>query len=97
MGIQEIDQEEWVLRVTPLLKGKARAVCTNLGRTMDYDGVNNAILSHYTCNISPERCRKQFRAHVWTKDTEPNEWTAKLTKLAKRWLLPEEGTEQMVD
>ena len=39
MGIQEIDREEWVLWLTPLLKRKARAVCTNLGSTMEYDGV----------------------------------------------------------
>ena len=95
MGIQEIGKEEWVLRLTPLLKGKAQAICTNLGNTMGYDGVKKANLSHY--NVSPECCWKQFRAHVWTKDTEPKEWTAKLTKLGKQWLLPEEGTEQMIE
>ena len=94
-GLQDIDGEEWVLRLTPLLKGKARAVCTDLGNKMEYDGVKKAILSHY--NVSPERCRKQFQAHIWTKDTEPNEWTAKGMKLMKRWLLPEEGIEQMMD
>ena len=62
MGIQEIGKKEWVLRLTPLLKGKDRAVCTDLGYTMDYDGVKKAILSHY--KVSLERCRKQFRAQV---------------------------------
>ena len=81
MGIQNIDRAEWVLRLTPLLNGKARAVCTNLGTIMEYDGVKKASLSHY--NVSPEHCRKQFRVHVWTKDAEPNEWTAKGTKLMK--------------
>ena len=84
MGIQDIDREEWVLRLTPLLKGKAWTVCTDLGNTMEYDGVKKAILSYY--DVSPERCRKQFRAHVWMKDAEPNEWTAKVMKLMKRWL-----------
>ena len=81
MGIQEIDKEEWVLHLTPLLKGKVRAVCTDLGNTMEYDGVKEVILSHH--NVSPEPWRKQFRAHIWTKDAEPNEWTAKATKLMK--------------
>ena len=81
MGIQNIDKEEWVLRLTPSLKGKARTICTDHGTTMAYDRVKKAILSYY--NVSPERCWKQFRAHVWTKDTEPNEWTAKGTKLMK--------------
>ena len=66
MGIQEIDKEEWVLLLTPLLKGKTRAVCTDLGGTIDYDGVKRVILSYY--NVSPERCQKQFRTHVWTRD-----------------------------
>ena len=89
MGIQKFDREEWVLRLTPLLKGKARIACTDLGTTMEYDGMKKAIQSYY--NVSPKRCRKQFRSHVWTKDAEPNKWTAKVTKLMKRWLLPEEG------
>ena len=70
MGIHNIDRAEWVLQITPLLNGKARAVCTAHGTIMDYDGVKKAILSH--CNLSPECCRKQFRAHIWTKDAEPN-------------------------
>ena len=95
MGIQNVDRTEWVLRLTPLLNGKARAVCTDLGTIMEYDGVKKAILSHY--NVNPQRCRKQFRAHVWTKDAEPNEWTAKGMKLMKRWLLPEEVIGQMME
>ena len=47
--------------------------------------------------MSPERCRKQFRAHVWTNGVEPKEWTAKGMKLMKRCLLPTEGIEQMRD
>ena len=85
MGIQDIDREEWVLRLTTLLKGKAQTVCTDLGTTMEYERVKKAILSYY--NVNPERCQKQFQAHVWTKDVEPNEWTAKVTKLMKRWLI----------
>ena len=90
-----MDRTEWVLRLTPLLNGKARAVYTDLGTTTDYNGVKKAILSHFSAN--PERCRKWFPMHIWTRDAEPNEWIAKGMKLMKRWLLPEEGIEQMMD
>ena len=82
MGIQNIDRSEWLLRLTPLINGKARGVCTGQGSIMDYNGVKKEILSHY--NVSPERSQKQFHAHVWTKDAEPNEWTAKGINLMKR-------------
>ena len=65
MGIQNIVRPDWVLRLTPLRNGKTWCVCTSLGSILKYDGMKKAILSHY--NSSRERCRKQFRAHVWTK------------------------------
>lgn len=94
MGIQNVERANWVLRLTPLLNGKARTVCTDLGAG-EYDQVKEAILSHY--NVNPERCRKRFRSHVWTRDAEPNEWVAKGTKLMKRWLLPEQGMDQLLN
>ena len=54
MNIQKIDQKEWVLCLTPLLKGKARAVCTDVGAMLDYVEVKKVILSHYS--VSPEWC-----------------------------------------
>ena len=95
MNIQKIDMTEWVLRLTPLLKGKARTVCTDVGALKEYEGVKKAILSQYS--VSPERCRKEFRAHTWTREAEPNAWIAKGRKLMNRWLLPEEGLEQVLD
>ena len=95
MNIQKIDQKEWVLRLTPLLKGKARAVCIDVGAMLNYVEVKKVILSHYS--VSPERCRKGFRAHTWTRDAEPNAWVAKGKKLMNRWLLPEDGMEQVLD
>ena len=95
MGIQNVDSTEWVLRLTPLLNGKVWAVCTFLGTIVEYDEVKKVILSH--CNVNTERCRKRFRTHIWTKNAKPNDWTAKGLKLMKRWLLPEERTEQMMD
>ncbi len=95
MHLQEITKEEWVLRLTPLLSGKTRTVCTDIGPTMGYAAVKRAILDHYSVN--PERSRKDFRALVWTKDQEPTEWISKGMKLAKRWFLPEGGADQMLD
>ena len=54
MGIQNVDRTEWILRLTPLVNGKARAICTELGTMMEYNGVMKAILSHY--NVNPEHC-----------------------------------------
>ena len=65
MKIQNVDEASWVL----LLSGKARTVCTDLGSTADYEGVN------------PERCRKKFRAHTWTRNQEPTEWIAEGKKM----------------
>ena len=95
MNLQGVERAEWVLRLTPLLNGRARTVCTDLGGTASYDGVKKAILSHY--NINTERCRKQFRAHVWTRNAEPNEWVARGVKLMKRWLRPDEGVDKMIE
>ena len=95
MNIQKVDRVEWVLHLTPLLKGKARTVCIDVGSMMDYEGVKKAILSQYS--VSPERCRKGFRAHTWTRDAEPNAWIAKGKKLMHRRLRPEEGMEQVLN
>ena len=95
MRLQHVEKTEWVLRLTPLLNGRARTVCTDLGTTADYDGVKKAILDHY--NINPERCRKQFRTHSWTRDAEPNEWVARGLKLMRRWLHPDEGLDQVLE
>ena len=54
MKIQKVKETDWVLRLTPLLNGKARTVCTNLGPSTNYKGVKEAILDHH--NINPELC-----------------------------------------
>ena len=53
MGIHKVDKTQWVLRLTPLLYGKDRAVGTDFGTILEYDGVKKAILSHH--NANPER------------------------------------------
>ena len=95
MKIQNVKETEWVLRLTPLLNGKARAVCTNLGPSIDYKGVKGAILEHY--NINPERCRRGFRAITWTKDQEPTVWITNGMKLLNRWLKLDEGVDQVMN
>ena len=58
IGIQNVDTTEWVLRLTPLLNGKACTICTDPGTIFEYDRVKKGFRSHYYLN--PERCRKQF-------------------------------------
>ena len=95
MKIQKVNMTQWVLRLTPLLSGKARTVCTDMGATVDYPGVKRAILEHY--NVNTERCRRKLRDHTWTKDQEPTEWISKGMKLVKRWLTPDQGVEQIIE
>ena len=95
INIQRIDQKEWVLRLTTLLNGKVRTVCSDVGAMMDNDGVKKAILSQYS--VSPERCLKGFRAHTWTCGAESNAWIAKGKKLMNQWLLLEQGMEQVFE
>ena len=95
MKIQKVKETDWVLRLTPLLNGKARTVCTNFGPSTNYKGVKEAILDHH--NINLERCQRQFRALTWTKDQEPAEWITNGMKLLNRWLLPDEGVDKVVD
>ena len=69
MDLQDVPAREWVLWLTPLLKGKARAVCTDLEMTAaGYNTVKTAILNVFS--INPERSRKQFCALTWTRDSE---------------------------
>ena len=44
MRIQHVDKAEWVLHLTPLLSGKARAVCTTVGVTADYSQYKSRVL-----------------------------------------------------
>ena len=46
MSTQKRKRTECVLRLIPLLKGKARTVCTDVGAIMDYEGVKKTILSN---------------------------------------------------
>ena len=50
MKIQKVNRTNWVLRLTPLLSGKARIVCTDLESTKAYEEVKKAILEHYNVN-----------------------------------------------
>ena len=46
VGIQKVKETELVLCLTPILNGKARTVCTNLGPTTGSNGEKKAILEH---------------------------------------------------
>ena len=95
MKLQKVKEEEWVLRLTPLLRGKARAVCTDLGPRKQYEEVKGAILTLHS--INPERCRRQFRELQWTRGKDPSEWVAKGNKLMRRWLKPADGIEKILE
>uniref|UniRef100_A0A1X7UCQ8 Uncharacterized protein n=1 Tax=Amphimedon queenslandica TaxID=400682 RepID=A0A1X7UCQ8_AMPQE len=57
--LQQVLEEEWILRFTPLLKGKACAVCAHPETTgAGYDAVKIEIMSAFS--INSERSMKQF-------------------------------------
>ena len=71
MKLQKVKDADWVLHLAPLLRGKARAVCTDIyGPTKQYEEVKEAILNHHS--INPERCWRQFRELQWTSGKDPS-------------------------
>ena len=66
MELQNTPARDWVLRLSPLLKGKARAVCTDPETT--------------TAGYNAVKTAKQFRALTWTRSSEPMEWVMKGVK-----------------
>ena len=96
MDLQDVPAREWVLQLTPLLKGKARAVYTDPETTAaGYNTVKTAILNVFS--INPERSRKQFHALTWTRDSEPTEWVSKGVKLMRMWLQPDKGVDTILN
>ena len=54
-----------MLQLTLLLKGKTRAVWTNVRAMLNHYWGKKAILSHY--GVNPKQCRKGFQAHTMDK------------------------------
>ncbi|KAK7929500.1 hypothetical protein WMY93_005895 [Mugilogobius chulae] len=86
--------EEWAVRLVPLLTGKARSayVVMDMKDAEDYDKVKDAILAKY--EITSETYRRRFRSlHIEPNET-PRELYVRLKELFTRWIQPEKTTIQ---
>ncbi|KAK7880059.1 hypothetical protein WMY93_033267 [Mugilogobius chulae] len=84
--------EEWAVRLVPLLTGKARSayVVMDMKDAEDYDKVKDAILAKY--EITSETYRRRFRSlHIEPNET-PRELYVRLKELFTRWIQPEKTT-----
>ncbi|KAJ0058012.1 hypothetical protein NL108_007232 [Boleophthalmus pectinirostris] len=89
-------EEEWAVRLVPLLTGKARSayVAMDMKDTEDYDKVKEAILSKY--EITTETYRRRFRSLKIEPGETPRELYVRLKELFMRWIQPGKITIQQV-
>lgn len=82
-------EEEWAVRLVPLLKGKACCafVLMNIRDSDDYGKVKEAILSKY--EITAETYHRCFRSLKIEPEETPWELCVWLKDLLYRWLQPE--------
>ncbi|XP_051794916.1 uncharacterized protein LOC127530951 [Acanthochromis polyacanthus] len=84
-------EEEWSVRLVPLLTGKARSafVQMDIRYSDDYEKVKDAILAKY--EITDETYRRRFRSLKIEPDETPWELYVRLKDLLHRWLHPEKA------
>ncbi|KAK7907616.1 hypothetical protein WMY93_016228 [Mugilogobius chulae] len=84
-------EEEWAVRLVPLLTGKARNayVLMDFADTEDYKKIKSAILAKY--EITAETYRRRFRSLEIEPDETPRELYVRLKELFYRWVQPEKS------
>ena len=84
----------WVLRLAPLLTGKAQAAYANMdaAKSKEFEEVKQAILKRY--NINEETYRQRFRNTKTKIDESYVETEVRLKDLAAKWLKPTERTKE---
>ena len=84
----------WVLRLAPLLTGKAQAAYANMdaAKSKEFEEVKQAILKRY--NINEETYRQRFRNTKKKIDESYVETEVRLKDLAAKWLKPTERTKE---
>ncbi|XP_067407675.1 zinc finger and SCAN domain-containing protein 23-like isoform X2 [Emydura macquarii macquarii] len=89
-------REEWVTRLVPALRGKARQAYSSLDTrdSRDYGKVKAAILRED--GISPEMQRRRFRQFCYHEAKRPQEVYSQLQELCHQWLKPEIHTKEQI-
>ena len=93
MRLHQVQKQDWVIHLIPKLQGRARDACAGLTYKEDYETVKTVLKRRF--DITTEGCRRRFRSLKWSKSMTPEEYTVQVTKLADRWLTPDEGMEQV--
>ncbi|CAJ1064638.1 uncharacterized protein LOC120723181 [Xyrichtys novacula] len=85
-------QDEWAVRLIPLLTGKARSayVLMDIDSSDDYERVKEAILAKY--EINAETYRRRFRALDVHQGETPRELYVRLKEMFNKWVKPETTT-----
>ena len=96
MKLHEIEKGKWIVYLTELLQGKAREACRGVNYSMtDYDDLKDTLLQYF--DVTAESQRRKFRECKWNCRTVPEEYFAQKRKFGTRWLVPENGRQQMLD
>lgn len=88
----------WVLKLAPLLTGKAQAAYANMdsAKSKEFKEVKQAILKRY--NINEETYRQRFRNTKKKPDESYVETEVRLRDLSTKWLKPKErSTQELAD
>ncbi len=86
MSTHETPQEQWALRLAPLLTGKAQLAyaALTLDDSSNYELVKQAILKRY--DITEEAYRRRFRAIMKKTDESYQEFRSSLEDLGQKWV-----------
>ena len=96
MQLHEIEKRNWIVYLTELLQGKAREACRGVNNSItDYDNLKDTLLRYF--GVTVESQRRKFRECRWNFHTAPEEYFAQKRKFGMRWLVPENGRQQMLD
>ncbi|KAL2095443.1 hypothetical protein ACEWY4_010162 [Coilia grayii] len=89
-------REDWAVFLVPYLTGKARSayVAMDVGQSMDYDRVKEAILAKY--EINAEVYRRRFREPDVRVGETPRELYNRLKDLFDKWIRPSTKTVEEV-
>ncbi|XP_071321134.1 uncharacterized protein [Trachinotus anak] len=90
-------KEEWAVYLVPHLSGKARGayVAMDMGDSMDYDNVKEAILAKY--EINEEMYRQRFREPDIRPGETPRELYNRLKDLYRKWVKPSRKTVEEIE
>lgn len=95
MRLNDVAEDDWVQKLVPLLRGKAREACEGLSYDETYEEVKDTLYRYF--NVTEEGNRRKFREYQWSKQTNPECYVARKLKLLERWLTPGEGVDQIVE